>query len=462
MRLNLGTLTNWAHGQLGGAQNGDIEICGVGTDSRDDLHGKLFVALKGPNFDGHNFLDTAFENGAAAALVMDGAQLKERPGIVVEDTVVALGDMAHGYRWHGNLIPWVGVTGTNGKSTTRHMIAHVLSTKGGVCSPQKNFNNLIGMPLTILSNVEENRYGVLEFGTSAPGEIERLVSIANPTVSVLTNVGPAHLQGLGSIEGVAREKAMVFSQLPKDGLAVYPSQGEFLHLFAEQCKTRHASFAVEAHADMVATEVQTGAEGSKFMVRGVPFYLPLLGRHNVSNCLAALLALEFLGIGLEESAEALARIQPMPERLQQIKTSHCMILDDCYNANPASFHAAVRTMMEMPGERRVAIVGDMMELGEGSTALHTEMGRWIAHMGVDCILAVGKDALALAESAHSLNARQTVKHFRSVQALLGHLPGLVRPGDVVLVKGSRGMRLERVVKSLQMIGCAPSISSHIL
>lgn len=452
MNLQLGTLAEWCGGQLGGGQNGQMLVQGVGTDSRADLHGRLFIALKGDNFDGHQFLDAAFANGAVAALVSDGSLLKERPGIVVRDTLHALGDLAHRYRWSGRLIPWVGVTGTNGKSTTRHMITHVLSTRGGVCSPQKNFNNLIGMPLTILSNVESNNYGVLELGTSAPGEIARLTEIATPTVSVITNIGPAHLEGLGSVEGVAREKAAIFSRLPQDGLGIYPSQAEYVNILAEQVRVRRATFAVEAHADMVATDVQTGAEGSRFVVRGTPFRLPLLGRHNISNCLAALLALEFLGVSLPEAAAALETIQPMPERLQQVTTPYCVILDDCYNANPASFHAAVRAMMEIPAPRHIAIVGDMLELGEGSAALHTEMGRWLAHMGADMILAVGKDALALAESAHAQNARQVVKHFRSVQSLLGHLPTLIKEGDVVLVKGSRGMRLERVVKSLELLG----------
>lgn len=452
MRLNLGTLADWCGGKLAGGHAAEAPVCGVSTDTRENLQGKLFVALKGPNFDGHNFLDVAFAGGAVAALVTDGPLLKDRPGIVVPDTVRAIGDMAHRYRWYGRLIPWVAVTGTNGKSTTRHMITHVLTKRGGVCAPQKNFNNHIGLPLTILSNVEENDFGVLEMGTSGPGEIARLADIATPTVGVITNVGPGHLEGLGSVEGVAREKACIFNRLPQDGLAVYPSLGEYAPILAAKAKVRSATFAVEAHADMVAESVEIVPEGSRFTVRGIRFELPLLGRHNVSNCLAALLALEFLGVPLQDAANALAVIEPMPDRLQRVVTPQSVILDDCYNANPASFHAAVRTMLDLPGGRKVAIVGDMLELGADSAALHAEIGRWLSQMGVDVILAVGKETLALAESAHSQNARQVVRHFRSVQSLMGHLGELVAPGDVILVKGSRGMRLERVVKALQMLG----------
>lgn len=454
MRLNLGILAEWSGGTLGGGQFAEVGVAGFCIDSRDLRPGEIFVAIVGPNFNGHDFVDKAFAAGAAAALVSDGSVLKERPGVVVADTVRALGDIAHRYRWYGELIPWVGVTGSNGKSTTRHMITHVLRGRGGVCAPRKNFNNLIGLPLTILGNKPENRYGVLELGTSAPGEIARLTDIATPTIAAITNIGPAHLEGLGSLEGVAREKAAIFGRLPDDGLAIYPSQCEQVQLLAERvgARVRKATFAVEAHADMVAENVCLTPEGSRFAVRGQEFFLPLLGRHNVSNTLAALLVLEALGVPLSESAQRLAEIGPMPERMEKIVAKHCVILSDCYNANPESFHAAVRTMMDMGGARKVAIVGDMLELGEKSGLFHREMGRWIAHMGVDVILAVGKGSLELAESAHALNARQVVRHFRSVQALMGHLKELICEGDVILVKGSRGMRLERVVMALNMLG----------
>ncbi len=452
MQLDLNTIVTWSAGILAGGANGELGLSGISIDTRTIKEGELFVALKGENFNGEEFVDKAFSAGAAAAIVTDGQRLKERPGVVVADALEALGRIAHCYRWGGRLIPWIAVTGSNGKSTTRRMIAHILGSKGSVCEPQKNFNNLVGLPVTLLSNTEENDYGVVEMGTSAPGEIARLTDIAEPTIAVVTNVGPAHLAGLGTVENVAREKAAAFSRLPNDGLAIFPSQGEFSQILSDAARNvKKQTFAIEAHADMVAENVSFTEKGIAFTVRDVKFSLPLLGRHNVNNCLAALLAVEHLGVTLEEASAVLANIAPLPERLERIDTPHFILLNDCYNANPASFHAAVRALMSIDAPRRVAIIGDMFELGDNSQSFHSEMGRWISQMGVDVILAVGKETLALAESAHSLNAKQVVRHFRSVQSLMGHLKEQVESGDLILVKGSRGMRLERVVKALKVL-----------
>lgn len=450
MQISLETITEWCGGKLCG--DGTIVVSSFSSDTRNINSGAIFIALKGDRFDGNKFVADAIKAGAVAAIVSDESVLGDTAGIVVEDTQKALGDIAHCYRWQGELIPWLGVTGSNGKSTTRHMLAEILKSKGAVCQPEKNFNNLIGMPLTILKCKESDAFGVVEMGTNAPGEIARLADIAQPTVAIVTNVAPAHLEGLGSLEGVAKEKATIFNRLPDDGLGIYPSQVDCSHIFEEALHGKPSiTFAVEAYGDFVAEHVVCTNEGSEFIVNNVRFKLPLLGKHNVSNALAAILAARHVGVTLEESAEILAEVSTLPERLQIIDTAGYTIIDDCYNANPYSLHAAVRTLCHFKDRRKVIVIGDMLELGEGSGALHAELGGWIAKTSVDVVLAVGKETLALAEAAHSQNARQSIRHYRSVQSLMGHLKEVIKDDDVVLVKGSRSMRLERVVGALKVV-----------
>lgn len=446
-------LSDWAGGTLHDAVE-SREVTGVSTDTRTMERGNLYVALRGEHFDGHHFVGEAMAKGAAGVLVQDASALHGHPGIVVRDTLWALGEMAHQYRWQGHLIPWIGVTGSNGKTTTRSMITHILSSRGDVCHPEKNYNNLIGMPLTILSCQESDQYGVLELGTSAPGEIPRLTDIATPTVSVVTSVSAAHLEGLGTCENIAHEKGSIFDRLLEDGVAIYPAQDPYVDILESHVRGNQATFSVDGPADMVAENIACDSEGVRFIVRGVPFRLNLLGRHNVSNCLAALLAVEHLGIGLEEAAEALEGMPQLEGRIERLTRDGLTVLSDEYNANPGSLRAGVETLLGLEARRRVVIVGDMLELGPESKRLHAEVGTWISRSGVDVLLTVGRETLALAEGAAGMCARLSVRHFRTAQALIGILPELVAEGDVVLVKGSRGMRMERIVQALRMLQLA--------
>lgn len=450
MKLLLEEIASWVGGRVLHS-DGKIEVRGVSTDSRMVRKGEIFIALEGPNFDGHDFVGDAMREGAVAAIVHREDALGHHPGILVSDTLQALGDFAHRYRWHGHLIPWVAVTGSNGKTSTRRMITTILETRGVVCAPTDNFNNLVGLPLTILRCPSDAWVGVLEMGTSRRGEIARLTAIATPTIGVVTCVGHAHLDGLGSLEGVAQEKAAIFSRLPRDGVAIYPAKDPYVGILTSTIHGNRASFALESGADMVAEDVQVSLEGTRFRVRGVDFFIPLLGAHNAANCLAALLVAEHLKIGLKECAEALRNMQPVKDRLQCIHAGPITILDDVYNANPDSLRTAVDFLVSIPAERRVVIIGDMLELGRDSMALHRKAGKWLNRKGIDVICAVGKETLPLAESAAFASARTIVRHFRSVQALDNYLPSLIRPGDLILVKGSRGMKMERVVKTLQSL-----------
>ncbi len=451
MQLELKSIAEWIGGDIVGGSV--VEITGVSTDTRTISDGDIFIALTGENFDGNKFVSDAFAKGAVAAIVSDRATLDGKSGIVVEDTLKALGDFAMIYRWQEPLIPWVGVTGSNGKTTTRHLIAHILRKKYKVCEPVKNFNNLIGMPITILSNTPETDYAVLEMGTSSQGEIARLAEIAKPTVAVITSIAPAHLEGLGSIAGVANEKMAVFSQLPSDGLAVIPGESRFSEMLKSGVRSNAQikTFAVESPADYVAEQVVYSWNSSEFYVRGVKFELPLLGKHNISNALAALVVVEFLGVSLEEAAEALKSYKQLEDRQEVIRTNRYKIISDCYNANPESLRASVSTLEKLDTGRRVLIVGDMLELGSDSSKIHFEMGRWLAGTRIDVVLAVGKMCMSLAEGAHAQNAHQIIKHFRGPMSLMGHLKELIEDGDTVLVKGSNGMRLSRVVSALKIM-----------
>ncbi len=453
MRATVKQIVEWTGGTLVCGHDRK-EITGVSTDSRSIRPGEVFVALRGDNFDGHDFTAQAGARGAAALVV-------EREGdngeicIRVSDTLVALGAIAHRYRWSEPLIPWVGITGSTGKTTTRELLARILRSRGPVAVSPDNFNNFVGLPFSLLSRPADAWAGVVEIATSAPGEIERLTAIATPTVSVVTNIGPAHLAGLGSLEGVAREKAAIFTRLPGDGLAVYPAGDPQERILSASVPGQKATFAVDAPADMVAENVKAGSEGVSFTVRGVAFRLPLLGAHQASNCLAALLAAERLGVGLEEAARALAGVRPITNRLEMIATGELNILADAYNANPASLQAAVETLRSLDAGRTIAIVGDMLELGTESRRLHCEAGRQISLAGCDVILAVGRESVALAEGAAQACARPLVRHFMAVSSLLRELPHFLQTGDTVLVKGSRGMRMEQVVEALKQVRVAP-------
>ncbi len=451
MQVELKSIAEWVGGEITGKC--ELTITGVSTDTRTILAGDIFVALKGDNFDGNKFVKQAFTNGAAAAIVSDRDALGDNPGIVVADTLRALGDFAMIYRWQEPLIPWVGVTGSNGKSTTRHLIAHILRTHGQVLEPIKNYNNLVGLPLTILGNTPENKFGVLEMGTSMQGEIARLAEIAKPTAAVITNIAPAHLEGLGSIAGVASEKMAAFSQLPGDGLAVLPAESRFSEMLKSGVRStaQIRTFGIETAADYMANNIDFSWSGSEFSVRGVRFKLPLLGKHNVMNCLAALAVVEFMGVSLEEASEAVTSFMPLQDRQLVIETERYKIISDCYNANPESLRAGVNTLEKLDSGRKVLIIGDMLELGHDSARIHFELGRWLSGTNVDVILAVGKMCMSLAEGAHAQNARQIIKHFRGTMSLLGHLKELLQDGDTILVKGSNAMRLNRVVSALKIM-----------
>ncbi|MCC8189118.1 MAG: UDP-N-acetylmuramoyl-tripeptide--D-alanyl-D-alanine ligase [Planctomycetes bacterium] len=450
MHVTLSELAGWCGGTVIPAVAADTVAAGISTDSRTIQKGDLFVAIDGLNMDGHRFIKFAATAGAVAAVVEKKTPDTGRlPIILVDDTLEALGRMANGYRWHPPLIPWIAVTGSNGKTTTRELLSLILATRWKVRSSKRNWNNFVGLPLSMMGQPEDAGVAVMELGTSHPGEIAKLREICVPTIAIVTCTGDSHLEGFGTIEAVAREKADIFGWIPPDGLAIFPADDPHADILRQAVVHKMATFATgDRPADLVARDIVVSEKGSDFTVDGVPVHLPLLGRHNIGNCLAAMLAARHLGIGYAEAAAALRRAKPVAGRLQVTVTpAKITVINDSYNANPNSVLAALQVLADLPDGRKIVVLGDMLELGPDSRRLHREVGLAVGMMDLDALFVTGPESAAMAEAAQ-VNARIVIRHFPSVEALWMGLRTFLKPGDQVLVKGSRGMLMERVVNQL--------------
>lgn len=432
-------------GRLEGA---DRAFRGCGTDSRAVRAGELFIALRGARFDGHEFVAAAAAAGAGAALVDRAVPAASLPVIRVEDTLSAMGRLAADWRARFRM-PLVAVTGSNGKTTVKEMLAAILSRLAPVLATRGNLNNEIGVPLTLFGLDAEHRYAVLEMGASHSGEIRRLTNIARPDVAVITQCAPAHLEGFGSIEGVARAKAEIYEGLPPNGAAVINADDNYGGLWQELAAGRsRVSFGLAASPDVTAESIAPAAEGGhRFVLRtprgSVPVRLGLAGRHNVMNALAAAACCEAIGIALADIAAGLADVRAVKGRLERKAAfGSATILDDTYNANPVSLRAALDVLAGMPG-RHWLVLGDMGELGETAAELHRGAGEQARETGVERLFAVGslsREAVA----GFGAGAR----HFAGVDELAAAVKSGLAPDVCVLVKGSRAMQMERVVHAL--------------
>ncbi|MHC4884918.1 MAG: UDP-N-acetylmuramoyl-tripeptide--D-alanyl-D-alanine ligase [Planctomycetota bacterium] len=449
MKLSLEQCAQWCGGRLVGDPS--IVVSGVAADSRLAQPGNLFVGIKGPNFDGNEYVVPARENGAVASMVESEAALKGGSGVVVENGIHALGRLAQAFR-NSLDIPWVGITGSNGKTTTRELLACLLKSKGPVAVSTRNYNNNIGVPLSILNAPDEAWAGVIEVGTSAPGEIAALCEILSPTTGVVTSVGRAHLEGFGDSEAVGHEKSAILKALPEDGLAVYPSTCSSVEVLRQASGCRTLEYAVGEDAELTAEQVTVDSAGIHFFAWETQFNLPLLGEHNIGNALAAIAVADTLGVTPAESAEALESFHAVAGRLAIHEFGSIRVIDDTYNANPESLNAAIETLVTLEGTRKVAIVGSMLELGPDAEQLHRECGHMMARTGIDVVIAVGKETVSMAEAAASSSAGIRVNYFPSATAAFPKLSSLIHPDDLVLVKGSRGSRMERLVGRLERLG----------
>ena len=447
------TLTEIAQATGGVLHGENVSVTAVDTDSRRVQTGMLFVALPGEKFDGHDFLTTVAQQGAAAALV---SRLVESalPQVLVTDTRLALGKLAAYWRQKMGL-PLIAVTGSNGKTTTKEMIAAILQVHAGgadrVLATAGNFNNDIGMPLTLLRLRETHRYAVIEMGMNHLGEIDYLTRLALPDVAVINNAGTAHIGELGSRENIAKAKGEIFAGLATQGVAVINADSDFADYWRGLNPGRRVlTFGLHAdamvRADLLAGEPsafvlhdQTGAQAASVTVR-----LSVPGAHNAMNALSAAAATLAAGVTLDAVAQGLTQFCGVSGRLQWKQARNgARVIDDTYNANPDSMRAALDVLHQYPS--RWFVMGDMGELGADAEAMHINVGLYARQQGVQHFYALGEHAQAAADAFGA-----GALHFSSVDALVAALQQATGANDVVLVKGSRFMRMERVVNGLVM------------
>ncbi|MDM0076127.1 UDP-N-acetylmuramoyl-tripeptide--D-alanyl-D-alanine ligase [Variovorax sp. J2P1-59] len=432
----------------------------VHTDTRTLASGDLFVALKGERFDANDFLADARSRGAVAAIAHRGLEAAGLAGLEVPDTLVALGALASGWRSQFEL-PLIAVTGSNGKTTVTQMIASILRTAcgEGALATAGNFNNEIGVPLTLLRLRARHQRSVVELGMNHPGEIARLAAIARPTIALVNNAQREHQEFMATVEAVARENASVFSALPTDATAVFPYGDEFTPLWneiAHEGATRRClTFGDDPDADiaLVTADWQHGAWQfeARTPLGEVRSTLRIAGRHNVVNALAAIACSLASGVSLDKIAEGLAAFEPVKGRSKASELRFAggrtiTLVDDTYNANPDSMRAAIDVLASLPGPR-VLVLGDMGEVGDQGPQFHAEVGAWARERGIETVFALGKESVhSIAAFAGAINA--DARHFDEIDALnaavLAQLPGTAS----VLVKGSRFMQMERVVQAV--------------
>jgi UDP-N-acetylmuramoyl-tripeptide--D-alanyl-D-alanine ligase len=433
------------------------EPVGVATDSRTLDPGDLFFALRGPRFDGHDFLGDALGAGAGGLVVRADAEVPEgvEPARVirVEDPLGALGRLA-GFlrsRWSGRL---VAVTGSFGKTTTKEILGALLSCRGEVLVAPGTENNQIGVPRLLTALRPEHHFAVVEMGTNSPGEIAYLTEIADPDVAVITGVGAAHLEGLCDLDGVAREKGAILQTLGSERLAVLNGDDARVRALGELARAVSAVhcvyFGFGEGSDVRAVGVESEGLGMRFRVEGRTIHLGLLGRHNVMNALAGWAVGREVGLTPAELQERLESIRPVPQRTAPFRFAGSLVIDDTYNANPPAMRAALETLrnLNVTG-RRILVAGDMKELGVGAEVLHREIGKAASDSGIDVLWAIGPLATFYLEGASERLASHAVRWFAEPEEAAAALPDLLRAGDAVLVKGSRAARLDAVTRALR-------------
>jgi UDP-N-acetylmuramoyl-tripeptide--D-alanyl-D-alanine ligase len=428
-------------------------ILAICTDTRRMEKSSLFIALRGDKFDGNDFIPQAAAGGAIAALV-DHPPATILPNvhlIQVPDTRRAMGKLAS--RVRQDLIgKVVAVAGSNGKTSTKHLIDSALCNKlRGSISP-KSFNNDIGVPLSIFPADPVQDYLVLELGTNNPGEIAALTEIAQPDIAVITNVGAEHLEGLGDLRGVRQEEASVIKGLGPDGMLVVNGDDRDLLEAVATYKGQRVTFGYGEHNDLFASNIQCDEAGVRFSLNKSrrEFFIPLLGRHTACNALAAIAVARKLGLREDEIIESLAHAHGPEMRLQLNKANGFTVLNDAYNANPNSMKAALETVVALPAQgRKVAVLGDMLELGAATERYHREIGEFAATLGLDRIVCVGQWGRLIADAAVAAGQpAATVTRYRDSATTAQDVRQLLQPGDLVLLKASRGVRLEAVANAL--------------
>ena len=432
---------------------GNPEFAGINTDTRTIREGELFIALKGETFDGHAYAAKAVENGAAGILASKAVDVPETvPVVLVEDTLKGYQDIAHAYRMKFPKLKVVAITGSNGKTSTKDMVAAVLSSQYRVVKTQANFNNEIGLPRTLLSIRPDTEIAVVEMGLRGLGQIKAMCAIACPDVAVISNVGSTHVGELGSLDNIAKAKSEILEDLPSDGYAVLNGDLPRVRAMQKKLHTGVSWFGMKAEDDVRAEQVEITAGGSHFVCRAgeekEEFFIPQIGEHNVMNALSAIAVGRHFGVKLNNIKEALQGTVLTGSRQELLCFGSYTVINDAYNASPASMEAAFATLARLkqsaqPPCRAIAVVADMLELGDTSAEAHRSVGIMAAETGVDMLLGYGpetKEAIAAA-------AERGVQafHFADRQAAAEQLAKLLKPGDIVLLKGSHSMQVAGVI-----------------
>ena len=449
--------------------SGKRRIRQISTDSRSIRRGDLFVALRGDRFDGHEFVPAVLAQGAAGAIVHDGYHLPSSLPAVrriarqsvpflfgVRDPLFAYQQLATHYRSRFT-IPMVAVTGSNGKTTTKEMVAAVLAQRWPILKTEGNFNNRIGVPATLFRLTARHQAAVIELGVDQQGQTTRLCEIVRPTIGVITNIGPDHLEFFGSMEGSAQAKAELLDLLPSDGMAMLNADDPYFDYLAARAQCRVVSFGNSAMADVRASQVTSDArQGTTFRlhlpgkIRPTIVRMKVHGTHNVTNALAAAAVGAALNLSGAMIAQGLSRFRPAAMRSQVVTLHGVHFINDCYNANPASMNAALQLLAQWrPARDRIAVLGDMLELGAETGRLHREVGQFLATQGLSRLIACGALGREIAEGARQGGmAGVHIDEVDDAAAAADHLKKILRQGDVVLVKASRGMKMEQVVQTL--------------
>jgi UDP-N-acetylmuramoyl-tripeptide--D-alanyl-D-alanine ligase len=444
--MRLSAVALWTRGRLQGA---DTDVTGFAIDTRKVQKGDLFVAMPGEHVDGHDFVAAAAEKGAAAALVTRPVDV-DLPQVIVNDTQLALGDLASSVRAQNNKVRVIGITGSNGKTTVKTLTASILSRHGRTHVNAGNYNNEIGMPLTLLAMPEDTEYAVLEMGAGKPGDIDYLAAIARPDIGLVNSIAAAHLERMGTIEGVAETKGALYQSLPADGVAIINVDDErFISLFTGLAGSRRVlRYGLEHRADIGADIVEERIDGTHFVL-STPHgdgdvHLPLAGRHNVANALAAAAIACALDVPVDTIVEGLEQVPHVAGRLNlEPMKGDWTLIDDSYNANPGSAAAAIETLALARGERWL-ILGDMAELGTDTLKMHAATGKLAHDRGIERLLATGVKSAAAVEAFGA-----GAQHFATQEDLIEAACAQIHEGVTVLVKGSRSSGMERVVAAMK-------------
>ena len=429
----------------------EVEFTGVTTDSRAVKQGELFVALSGDNFDGHSFCAKAVELGAIGVLVSKPVAVPEGITVLlVEDTLKAFQEMARAYRRSFAGLKVFAITGSNGKTSTKDMLAAALGAKYRVIKTQGNFNNEIGLPKTLLNITKDTEIAVVEMGMRGLGQIAALCEIAEPDSGLISNVGETHMELLGSMENIGKAKSEIVLNLPRDGFAVLNGDNSYVVAAAAKTRAKVVFFGLGESCDYRGSNIKTVGMGTVFTCtekatgKSVEVRLQVIGEHNVYNALSAMAGAACYGIAIEDSAKALAGARLTGSRQEIIEIGDIMLINDAYNASPASCEAALKTLAEAKKARKnartIAVLADMLELGAISEDAHRRVGRWAVEYGVDYVLTFGPEAAYISDEVARLGGQ--TQHCADLLSAQNVLRAMAEKGDIILLKGSHSMKVD--------------------